>query len=139
MRTATTPISTEILREALGFPDTVEIVGELDGNINLTVRSELIPEGESEVIATWIAKGKDGEPEFRSFDPMMSRPEIAATLATDEPPTPAELSRWRILTQDGNWSEAEGWHIQRDEDWIEIAGDGKRHMFHKPQSVEQIQ
>jgi hypothetical protein len=79
-RIATTPISTEILREVLGFPDTVEIIGDASGNLNLTVSSELIPEGVTEVVAVWIRRGCDAEPEFRSFDPinLPSEPEKAS-------------------------------------------------------------
>lgn len=68
MRTAVTPISAEILREALQFPDDVKVIGEQDGNVHVLVESDRIPEGAKAVLAVWIKKGD--EVEFKSFDPI---------------------------------------------------------------------
>lgn len=69
MKQATIQISAELLRDLLQFPEDVEIVGGDTGNVELTVRSERIPEGQSEVLAVWIKKGQHMEPEFLRFEP----------------------------------------------------------------------
>lgn len=69
MRRADIQISAELLRDLLEFPKDVVIVGDATGNVVLTVESDLVPEGSTEVLATWIKKGRDAEPEFLKFEP----------------------------------------------------------------------
>jgi hypothetical protein len=69
MRRADIQISAELLRDLLEFPKDVVIVGDATGNVILTVESDLIPEGSTEVLATWIKKGRDAKPEFLKFEP----------------------------------------------------------------------
>jgi hypothetical protein len=65
--TAKMLVSTEILRNALEFPKTVEIVGNDTGNVELTICSDLVPEGHERVIGIWVKK--DGEVQLLRFDP----------------------------------------------------------------------
>lgn len=78
-RKAVTPVSAEILREALQFPDDVQVIGEEDGNVHMLVSSERIPEGADAVLAVWVKKGETVE--FLKFDPInmpaFIRPAIA--------------------------------------------------------------
>lgn len=57
--------------------------------------------------------------------------------APEQPQNP-ELKNWRILAADGSWFNVKGKELRREESWIEIYGAGKRHLFHRPQAVEQI-
>ena len=62
-------ISAELLRDLLELPADVEIVSDR-GNVELTVRSERIPEGANYVLGIW--QKKDDKTEFLRFDKITS-------------------------------------------------------------------
>ena len=59
MNEAKFKISAAILRDALELPPEIEVVGDDTGNVVLTMRSDLIPDGEEWAIPVWIKDGSN--------------------------------------------------------------------------------